>query len=560
MPLVFSDQDQFLSWFSVLNWDPAKKAARDLNIQEIATKKELEKALHTLIRPFLLRRTKEEVLSDSIPPKREVMIELELTDLQRELYFNVLTRNADRLEKVIDDVKSSSSSSSSSSPSSSVRKNSISLQNIMIQLRKCCNHPYLFDGIEPTFNGEYEIGDHIVESSCKLSILDLLLPKMKEKGYKVLIFSQMTRMLDIVQDYLQYRSYAYERLDGSVRSEERFIAMKKFTDNEESFVFLLSTRAGGVGLNLTSANVVIFLDHDWNPQQDRQAEARVHRLGQKKPVLIFKLVCRFTVEEVIVRSAKKKLQLQQTVIEQGGFSMLDSDDDDEPKNSEMIMSAIKFGLSKLQNEGTKEAMTEKDLELIINNAFDTDFASKLAAVASHFHVETVANSAPIPNDSMSEGEKACDEPTLYEFGEMLMPHRHSMSESNQEDENQDTMALQSLLQKANKKTKTQTTGADSNRSTRTRTSLSSPSSPTPSLSIKKTTASAEEKRLRLWKKNNYQSSKIHFSESEDESDDPEDSKGLLSNIDEDSDLLEFVIGDVTRPIRSHHSEPALIVW
>ncbi len=196
------------------------------------------------------------------------------------------------------------------------KKIKISLQNVVMNLRKSCNHPYLFEGAEPTFDGEYELGDHIVDNSCKLKILDKLLPKLKRDGHKVLIFSQMTRMLDIIQDYLHLREYVYERLDGSVRSEERFIAIKNFSEKESDvFVFLLSTRAGGVGLNLVAADVVIFIDSDWNPQQDRQAEARVHRIGQTKPVLVIRLAAHNTVDEIILKRARSKLLLQQSVIE-----------------------------------------------------------------------------------------------------------------------------------------------------------------------------------------------------------------------------------------------------
>lgn len=118
-------------------------------------------------------------------------------------------------------------------------------------------------------------------------MLDKLLKKLHKEGHKVLIFSQMTRMLDILQDYLHYRNYSYERLDGSTRAEERFMSVKQFNEKEDAFVFLLSTRAGGLGLNLTSASYVIFFDSDWNPQKDLQAQARAHRIGQTKVLIEF---------------------------------------------------------------------------------------------------------------------------------------------------------------------------------------------------------------------------------------------------------------------------------
>lgn len=179
----------------------------------------------------------------------------------------------------------------------------------------------MFDGIEPE---PFELGDHLVQASGKLSVLDTLLPYLKRKGHRILLFSQMTRVLDIIQDYLFLRGYAYERLDGSVRGEERFLAVKNFNDDPETFVFLLSTRAGGVGLNLTSADTVIFFDSDFNPQADLQAAARAHRIGQKKEVQIIRLVCRDTVEEIILKRAAKKLKLSSSVMTAGLFASPDA--------------------------------------------------------------------------------------------------------------------------------------------------------------------------------------------------------------------------------------------
>jgi SNF2 family DNA or RNA helicase len=145
-------------------------------------------------------------------------------------------------------------------------KNRKSLTNILLNLRKCCNHPYLFDGVEPE---PYQEGEHLINNCGKMILLDKLLLKLKAEGHRVLIFSQMTSLLDILQDYMHYREYNYERLDGSVRGEERYSAISRFTSNaaeNDTFVFLLSTRAGGVGLNLVAADVVIFMDQDFNPQ------------------------------------------------------------------------------------------------------------------------------------------------------------------------------------------------------------------------------------------------------------------------------------------------------
>ncbi|KAI3898843.1 hypothetical protein MKW92_042752, partial [Papaver armeniacum] len=172
---------------------------------------------------------------------------------------------------------------------------SLPLQNIVIQLREACSHPcHLFPGIEPE---PYEVGEHLVQASGKLLILDHLLQKLHNAGHRVLLFSQMTHTLDILQDYLELRKYTYARLEGSVRAEERFGAVRRFSerpvkgtsnsqnDHNGAFVFLISTRADGVDLNLVGADTVVFYEQDWNPQVDKQALQRVHRIGQINPVL-----------------------------------------------------------------------------------------------------------------------------------------------------------------------------------------------------------------------------------------------------------------------------------
>ncbi|GAA6112301.1 chromodomain-helicase-DNA-binding protein 1-like isoform X1, partial [Tachysurus ichikawai] len=140
------------------------------------------------------------------------------------------------------------------------------------------------------------------------------------RGHKVLLFSQMIRMLDILQDYLAYRSYTYERLDGSARAEERSLAIKNFRD-EDTFIFLVSTRDGGVSLNLMEADTVIFYDSDYNPQNDLQAESRAHRIGQTRPVKVFRLLGMDTVEEDIYSHANAKLKLYKAVIKSGLFPL-----------------------------------------------------------------------------------------------------------------------------------------------------------------------------------------------------------------------------------------------
>ena len=161
--------------------------------------------------------------------------------------------------------------------------------NLLMQLRKVCNHPYLFQGIEPEGIPE---GEHLIEASGKLIILDRLLKKLHAEGnHKVLIFSQMTMVLDILEDYCNYRVFNYCRIDGSTDMNSRDAQIDAFmAEGSDQFIFLLSTRAGGLGINLTAADTVIIYDSDFNPQMDLQAMDRAHRIGQKNMVNVYRLI------------------------------------------------------------------------------------------------------------------------------------------------------------------------------------------------------------------------------------------------------------------------------
>lgn len=200
--------------------------------------------------------------------------------------------------------------------------------NVVMELRKCCNHPFLIKGMEEREvkrlqqqkteskeNIAHEVSELLVQASGKLILLDKLLPPLKENGHRVLIFSQFKIMLDILQDYLRLRSYHCERIDGGITGNDRQSAIDRFcAPNSNSFVMLLSTRAGGVGINLTAADTVIIYDSDWNPQNDLQAQARCHRIGQKKSVKIYRLLTSKTYELHMFHQASMKLGLDQAVL------------------------------------------------------------------------------------------------------------------------------------------------------------------------------------------------------------------------------------------------------
>ncbi len=159
----------------------------------------------------------------------------------------------------------------------------------------------------------------LVSDAGKLFVLDTLLTKLKFEGHRVLIYSQMTKMIDLLEEYMQHRKHTYIRLDGSSKIHERRDMVNDFQQRSDIFVFLLSTRAGGLGINLTAADTVIFYDSDWNPTVDQQAMDRAHRLGQTKQVTVYRLICKGTIEERILERAKEKSEIQRMVIQGGSF-------------------------------------------------------------------------------------------------------------------------------------------------------------------------------------------------------------------------------------------------
>uniref|UniRef100_A0A7N6AUA7 Chromodomain helicase DNA binding protein 1-like n=1 Tax=Anabas testudineus TaxID=64144 RepID=A0A7N6AUA7_ANATE len=291
------------------------------------------KYLQSVLEPFLLRRVKSQVAVD-LPKKTELVVYHGMSALQKKYYKAVLMKDLEAF--------------------GNEQGNKTRLLNILMNLRKCVDHPYLFDGVEPE---PFEIGEHLIEASGKLCLLDNMLTYLHEGGHRVLLFSQMTRMLDILQDYMEYRGFSYERLDGSVRGEERNLAVKNFS-SKDIFVFLLSTKAGGVGINLTAADTVIFMDSDFNPQNDLQAAARCHRIGQNRPVKVIRLLARDTVEEIMYSRAVSKLHLTNTVIEEGRFSLLDQAQS--AAAGLQLSEILKFGVDKLLSS---EESTVQDVKL-----------------------------------------------------------------------------------------------------------------------------------------------------------------------------------------------------
>ncbi|KAF8879544.1 SNF2 family N-terminal domain-containing protein [Gymnopilus junonius] len=311
--------------------------------EEEKSKKVVE-ALHKILRPFLLRRVKSDV-EKSLLPKKEINIYVGLTEMQRKWYRSVLEKDIDAVNGL-----------------TGKKEGKTRLMNMVMQLRKVTCHPYLFDGAEP--GPPYTTDEHLIQNSGKMIILDKLLASMKEKGSRVLIFSQMSRVLDILEDYCLFRGYKYCRIDGGTAHEDRIAAIDEYNKpGSEKFIFLLTTRAGGLGINLTTADVVVLYDSDWNPQADLQAMDRAHRIGQTKQVYVFRFITEGSVEERMLERAAQKLRLDQLVIQQGRTQASKTS----AANKEELLEMITHGAEKIINNTSVEEATlvNEDIDAII---------------------------------------------------------------------------------------------------------------------------------------------------------------------------------------------------
>ncbi|XP_020534146.1 probable ATP-dependent DNA helicase CHR12 isoform X2 [Jatropha curcas] len=319
LPNIFNSVQNFEEWFNAPFADRGDVSLTDEEQLLIIRR------LHHVIRPFILRRKKDEV-EKYLPGKSQVILKCDMSAWQKVYYQQVTEMGRVGLH--------------------TGTGKSRSLQNLSMQLRKCCNHPYLFVG-------EYNMWrrEEIMRASGKFELLDRLLPKLRATDHRVLLFSQMTRLMDILEIYLQLHDYKYLRLDGSTKTEERGTLLKQFNAPDSPyFMFLLSTRAGGLGLNLQTADTVIIFDSDWNPQMDQQAEDRAHRIGQKKEVRVFVLVSVGSIEEVILERAKQKMGIDAKVIQAGLFNTTSTAQD----RREMLEEIMRRGTSSLGTDVPSE--------------------------------------------------------------------------------------------------------------------------------------------------------------------------------------------------------------
>uniref|UniRef100_A0A8C0JD93 SWI/SNF related BAF chromatin remodeling complex subunit ATPase 2 n=1 Tax=Chelonoidis abingdonii TaxID=106734 RepID=A0A8C0JD93_CHEAB len=311
LPTIFKSCSTFEQWFNAPFAMTGERV--DLNEEETIL---IIRRLHKVLRPFLLRRLKKEVESQ-LPEKVEYVIKCDMSALQKILYRHMQAKGILLTDGSEKDKKGKGGAKT--------------LMNTIMQLRKICNHPYMFQHIEESFAEHLGYssgvinGAELYRASGKFELLDRILPKLRATNHRVLLFCQMTSLMTIMEDYFAFRNFLYLRLDGTTKSEDRAALLKKFNEpGSQYFIFLLSTRAGGLGLNLQAADTVIIFDSDWNPHQDLQAQDRAHRIGQQNEVRVLRLCTVNSVEEKILAAAKYKLNVDQKVIQAGMFDQKSS--------------------------------------------------------------------------------------------------------------------------------------------------------------------------------------------------------------------------------------------
>ncbi|KAL0227520.1 hypothetical protein RCL1_003664 [Eukaryota sp. TZLM3-RCL] len=371
LPSIFSDVGSFQNWFAAPFDD---KKDQDLEEEEEYL---IINRLHQVLRPFLLRRLKSDV-ADQLPGKREIIIKVPLSAWQSVLYNRIAV---DR---------------TASMTSATGKQTTKGMQNTLMQLRKVCNHPWIFFE-----NGIYDVtpSEDLIRVSGKFLVLDRLLPKMKATGHKVLIFTQMVQIMDFLGLFLSFRGFKYLRLDGGTKADERGHLLDAFNDpSSDYFVFLLSTRAGGLGLNLQTADTVIIFDSDWNPQADLQAQDRAHRIGQRNEVRVLRLCTITPIEENILSRAHHKLDIDSKIIQAGLYNPNATNEERKAALTELLqrpagaMSDVTSGLDVV---GLNKQVARSDEELILFGQMDEEYEHQRRSIYAP---------NPVPSELISQEE------------------------------------------------------------------------------------------------------------------------------------------------------------
>eukprot|EP00656_Telonema_subtile_P032203 TRINITY_DN3529_c0_g3_i3.p1 TRINITY_DN3529_c0_g3~~TRINITY_DN3529_c0_g3_i3.p1 ORF type:complete len:453 (+),score=139.17 TRINITY_DN3529_c0_g3_i3:114-1472(+) len=438
LPDIFDSLAQFQGWFDFdhSNVDDAHRIIQQEAESQIVAK------LHSIMKPFMLRRQKKDV-DLNIPKKKEIVVYCSSSEKQIQMYRNILqyrsinkpesddeeedmgrgqrsrggvcydedsmteaqwARAVENDEDVdeLEEIKMASKHGGGKKKFKQAdgittvakkKEQKTSLNNLLMQLRKVCNHPYLFEEADPG-----ETDEAIVRDAGKMVVLDKLLTKLFDRGHKVLIFSQMTKMLSIIEDYLIYRHVQYCRIDGSTKLDERQEAMDNFNTKKAYNCFLLSTRAGGLGINLVSADTVIIFDSDWNPQADLQAQDRCHRIGQTKPVLVYRLCAAKSVEEQMLEKAANKRKLEHLIVSNGKFveaGATSKKEDIQALTQQELLAMLEDNYS--DETVSKETLTEEDIEALLDRTslFRDKKGKNVTEVEGKFKVLSEDQDAPM---------------------------------------------------------------------------------------------------------------------------------------------------------------------
>ncbi|KAH6797117.1 chromatin remodeling 1 [Perilla frutescens var. hirtella] len=349
LPDIFSSHEEFESWFDFSGRCTSEAIKEEI---EETRKTQVVAKLHAILRPFLLRRMKADV-EQMLPRKKEIILYATLTDHQKNFQDHLVNKT---LEGHLQEKSNYAYGKKGK------------LNNLMIQLRKNCNHP---DLLESAFDGSYLYPpvEQIVDQCGKFQLLERLLTKLFARKHKVLIFSQWTKILDIMDYYFSEKGFEVCKIDGRVKLPERRQQIKEFNDVDSNCrVFLLSTRAGGLGINLTAADTCIIYDSDWNPQMDLQAMDRCHRIGQTKPVHVYRLATAQSVEGRILKRAFSKLKLEHVVIGKGQFKQERSKADglDVIKEEELL--ALLRDEESEEDKRIQTDISDEDLEKVLDRS------------------------------------------------------------------------------------------------------------------------------------------------------------------------------------------------
>ena len=356
LPKVFNSVKSFDEWFNTPFENTGHQERLELSEEESLL---VIRRLHKVLRPFLLRRLKKDVEKD-LPDKVEKVVKCKLSALQARVYKQLLEHNALFVGARVQGHH---------------RAGLRGLNNKVMQLRKICNHPFVFEEVEDAVNPGRLTTDLIWRSSGKFELLDRILPKLKATKHRTLLFFQMTQVMDIMEDFLRLRGIKYLRLDGATKADDRQAMLKLFNaPDSEYFCFLLSTRAGGLGLNLQTADTVVIFDTDWNPHQDLQAQDRAHRIGQKHEVRIYRLITEDSVEEVILQRAHQKLDIDGKVIQAGRFDNKSSSEEQEAFLRRMIeqekKKAMEHDTDEMNDDEMNEILARSDAEKALFRKMD----------------------------------------------------------------------------------------------------------------------------------------------------------------------------------------------